>query len=384
MATESDSVSLVDLYHIIAANECHKANVVGTAAAARRGIEVSDRLGGKAFWQGPAAFYAWSLVMSGKLREGFALFGEAVQAAADANVLAQAATWGAAALSAWLGDPCGSRAWLERELSKVSRQGTPYAHLYLSRMIAETYNGEGQLLELQRRTGNDEPTIRFWIGGEWEAIAALRENAAEVGERTGDRTSALYASWAAGVMYGFYLGDYLRAEALLKYGLDNGDRGPLILWEMRERPWLAQLYVAMDRLKDAANQVARCRQIMADGEDWRGLVGTVARAEAVVEAARGNYENSSRLFASALEIHQRYHAAWEEADTLQFWGRALASAGDRSRAAEKFDAAIEAHRARGVGPRFLEWLTADKTRALGPQRPGPTLAAPSSLSLNRR
>jgi hypothetical protein len=34
---------------------------------------------------------------------------------------------------------------------------------------------------------------------------------------------------------------------------------------------------------------------------------------------------------------------------------------------EKFDAAIENHRSRGVGPRFIEWLTADKTRALGPQ-----------------
>jgi P-type Cu+ transporter len=39
---------------------------------------------------------------------------------------------------------------------------------------------------------------------------------------------------------------------------------------MRARPWLARVYVAMNRLDDAADQVARCRQIMADAEDWRG------------------------------------------------------------------------------------------------------------------
>jgi tetratricopeptide (TPR) repeat protein len=162
------------------------------------------------------------------------------------------------------------------------------------------------------------------------------------------------------------LGEDGRAKANLQYGLDNGDRGPLLIHEMRARPYLALSYFAMNRLDAAEEQVARCRQIMASGEDWRGRGGDVARAEAVVAAARGNYDIAYRQFESALAISRRYHLAAEEADTLQFWGRALAAAGDRARAAEKFDAAIENHRSRGVGPRFLEWLTADKMRALGP------------------
>jgi hypothetical protein len=367
MGKESESVSLVDLYHIIAANECHKMNVVGTAAAARRGIEVSDRLGRRAFWQGPAAFYAWSLVISGKLREGFALFGEAVQAAVESNVLAQAATWGAAFLSLWLGDPRGARAWLERELSKVSRRGTPYSYQYLSYMIAQTYNGEGQLLELQRRAGNDDPGVRFWIGGELEAVAASIENQIELGEKTGNRANGLDLSVPGGLAYGFFLGEYLRAEALFKYGLDNEDRGLVVVQEMRARPWLARLYVLMNRLDEAAEQVARCRQIMAAGEDWRGLVGDVASAEAAVEAARGNYEDAYRLLETALAVHRKYHTAWHESYTLELWGRALGAAGDPAGAAEKFDAAIENHRSRGVGRRYLEWLTAEKARALGPR-----------------
>jgi len=51
---------------------------------------------------------------------------------------------------------------------------------------------------------------------------------------------------------------------------------------------------------------------------WRA--GDVARAEAVVEAARGNFEIADRQFETALAIHQKYHLGWEEAGTLQYWG----------------------------------------------------------------
>jgi len=106
---------------------------------------------------------------------------------------------------------------------------------------------------------------------------------------------------------------------------------------------------------------------MAAGENWRGRAGDVERAEGVIAAARGNYDIAYRQFEAALAIQRKYHLTADEADTLQEWGRALAAAGDRMRAAEKFDAAIELNRARGVGPRFLEWVAADKMRALGPQ-----------------
>jgi tetratricopeptide (TPR) repeat protein len=170
-------------------------------------------------------------------------------------------------------------------------------------------------------------------------------------------------SWSLGAIY-FILGEYVRAEAHLNYGLENEDSGPLLIYEMRVRPLMALTYVAMNRLDDAAEQVARCRQIMAGGEDWRGRAGDVARAEAVIAAARSDYDLANRQFETALAIHRKYHLAFEEADTLQFWGRALAAAGDRTGAIEKFDAAVEASRARGVGPRFIEYVQADKARAL--------------------
>ena len=234
----------------------------------------------------------------------------------------------------------------------------------MSSWIDGTYFDEGQVLKIQEIYGPQDPGVRFWIGGEWEAAATWMENEVDLGHRTGARTTSLTYCISAGLVWGFYLGQHARAERLFKYGLDHADRGDVVFLEMRARPWLARLYVMMNRLDEAEQQVARCRQIMAAGEDWRGLVGTVARAEAAVEAARGNYESACRLLESALAIHRTYHAAWDEADTLELWGRVLAAAGDHPSAAEKFDAAIENHRSRGVGPRYLEKLTAEKIMAL--------------------
>jgi tetratricopeptide (TPR) repeat protein len=46
-------------------------------------------------------------------------------------------------------------------------------------------------------------------------------------------------------------------------------------------------------------------------------------------------------FKKAIATFQHYCLPWEEADTLQYWGRALLAAGEQARAIEKFDAAIE-------------------------------------------
>ena len=46
----------------------------------------------------------------------------------------------------------------------------------------------------------------------------------------------------------------------------------------------------------------------------------------------------------AVNIFRRYHTPYEEAATLRQWARALAASGNRDRAAEKFDAAVEVYR----------------------------------------
>ena len=367
LAKGPETTELAWLYEAIAAYEQQRLNLPRCAEAAKRATQISERIGDRVAWSAAAGFHGHVLALSGHLKEAFELFDQSFEAADQANSPGSGmvvANFGAYCRY-WLGDPRAGRAWYERELNRPRNVRYPWAREDLSPGVIVTYFEEGQIGELSRRSGSKHrPFVRFWVGGEWEAIAAKFERAVGAAERVDDRSLNLSLSVYLGAMYRV-LEDHTRAETHLLYGLDNGNRGPLVLQEMRARPLLALTYVAMNLPDAAAEQVARCRQIMTAGEDWRGRAGDVARAEAVLTAARRDHDTAFRQFEAALAIHRKYHLAADEADTLQDWGRALAAAGDRIRAMEKFDAAIEKHRARGVGPRFLEWLIVDKMRALG-------------------
>jgi tetratricopeptide (TPR) repeat protein len=371
LAKGPETISLGWLYQGIARTECLSMNLAQAASAARHAMEIADRLGDKVLWANAAAAYAMCLVVNGRLEEGFVLLGRALEAADQANSTGAGlvVAWTAGGFSNLLGDPRGARGWYERELNMPRNAHAPFRRQILSFLADGTYLDEGQFGEARRRLGSENLGIRFWVAGEWEEVAALEEAAAEVSTRAGDVQERFNWSTALGPFY-LFLGEYTRAEAHLQYGLDNGDRGPVLMQEMRARPWLALVYVAMNRLDAAAEQVARCNQIMAYGEDWRGRAADVARADAVVAAANGSYEVANRQFESALAVQHSYRLAMEEVTTLRYWGSALAAAGDRASAAEKFDAAIEIYRARGVSTRLVEYLTAYKMRDLGPKATG--------------
>jgi hypothetical protein len=102
-----------------------------------------------------------------------------------------------------------------------------------------------------------------------------------------------------------------------------------------------------------------CDEILSSQEDWRGLVGAVARAEAVVAAADNRIQDAETSFERAMAIFTRHALPWEETETLRLWGRALGAAGD-SRASEKFDGAIEIYRRHGAGERWIDRVESDR------------------------
>lgn len=67
------------------------------------------------------------------------------------------------------------------------------------------------------------------------------------------------------------------AEAILEKTLAVRSTGPGALIELVARQELALGCVDSGRLAQAQMHLARCREIMAAGEDWRGLAGCVAR-----------------------------------------------------------------------------------------------------------
>jgi len=102
---------------------------------------------------------------------------------------------------------------------------------------------------------------------------------------------------------------------------------------------------------DAIAELQRCREIIASGEDERGLAGLVARAEAIAAASRGSWSESEAQFTKAAETFRRLGMVWQEALTFQSWGQALQAgqAGvDRRAAIEKLDHAIALHRQAGA------------------------------------
>ena len=120
----------------------------------------------------------------------------------------------------------------------------------------------------------------------------------------------------------------------------------------------------------------RCRQIVGAGENWFELAGMVERAEAVAAAAQSERAVAEAPFEKAISSFQRYCLPWVEADTLQYWGCALPAAGERPRAIEKFDAAIEIYPSHGAGMPFIEYVMADKKRAEDSQSTMPKVRPP--------
>src|SRR5262249_48112637 len=58
-------------------------------------------------------------------------------------------------------------------------------------------------------------------------------------------------------------------------------------------------------VEDAVAELERCREILAAGEDGDGLAGLVARAQAVVAAARGSWAEAEAQFIKAAETFRR-------------------------------------------------------------------------------
>ncbi|SRR6266851_387774 len=156
------------------------------------------------------------------------------------------------------------------------------------------------------------------------------------------------------------LGRHAQAEALAKEVLSLSIDEPLQPLEMWARPEFVLLCVDTDRIDQAEPHLERCRDILAAGKDWHGLAGRVARAEAVVAAANGKFDQAQREFEKAVGIFRSYDVPYEEAETLYYWGRALNAAGEYARADEKLDGAVAIYRRSEAGPRWIERALAAK------------------------
>ena len=116
-----------------------------------------------------------------------------------------------------------------------------------------------------------------------------------------------------------------------------------------ERDPLSPARAESGPLTDAITELERCRDMLASGEGGAELAGLLARAEALVAAARGSWQESESQFIKAVETFRRHKMAWQEAHTFQTWGRTLRAGVDRRGLIEKLDSAIEVYRRQSAG-----------------------------------
>jgi tetratricopeptide (TPR) repeat protein len=279
--------------------------------------------------------------------------------------------------------------WSQREMTRPRnrRSGLYEAYSGLNDQITH-HAAMGELNEVRAllsKLTNPVHRGEKWLGESWLMFWA------------GDLESA-GARWAAFVddqrnqqrletvcQEGFFLAQIRRwaghwdiAEEILKEGLSYSVPGGYVPMEMLGRQALSHLYAQMGCIKEARDNLARCREIMAAGEDWRGVIGLVGLSEAAIAAAEHRFNDADSHFADALQVIRRYAVRWIEGPAVCDWGRALAGAGQRDRALEKFDQAIEFYRRVGAGQPWIDRAEVDRAKVGSDKsegaRPGQPLA----------
>ncbi len=347
-------------------------------AASRRAMEIADRLKSEALWANAAILHGFHVSETGRVAEGLAFLERAWEIADRLNHLVTAflAAWFRGARASQLGDPREVAFWQERELRKPRLAQAHIQRRYLLENLALSRVMSGDLAEarsiMTEAYGETSPafssaaSLLDYCEGNWDRAEARQSGARPVYRTAGNRLFefSLLVN-AARLHHGS--GDIAKAVTAAReaMALATEVRSPVFtLFGAR----VTLPCIEAGRLEEAARYVARCREILAQGEDWRGSASTVDLAAGSLAAAEGRLAEAEAHFARALETCRRYALLLNEPTIFHEWGRALLAAGERTRALEKLDAAIESYRRQGYGTPWIERVLADKLRAQGVER----------------
>jgi tetratricopeptide (TPR) repeat protein len=386
LATQPESHGHATFYISMAATYSWTKRIGEGLAAAKRAMEISERLDQPfirdAYWSMAAVLSSVFLVHSGLVTEGLQLAEQARQRADSINntMVGSAVALSGGGTHRTLRNPREAQRWFTRELveprtAHALRRLAPYAPprrdntpLRVHDALVTACIDAGELAKARAYLAEVEAAESsaelLFFEGEWEITCKMLTADFERSRATGNRQEELSAARDLARAHRFS-GERAEAVQVLQWALEISVDGGDILRELTTRSALATMAADAGDAGEALPHLERCRQIVTKGENWFGVGGGVERAEAVVAGAQREYAAAETHFQKAIATFQHYCLPWEEADTCQFWGRALLAAGERARAVEKFDAAIEIYRSRGASTRFIEYVIADKMRAQG-------------------
>ena len=379
---DQDGKSLALLYVGLAAAANRSVHVRELIDASERGLEVARRIGDDLTWVGAAGQLSLGLLYTGRIAENLSLCDQIFTKAEELN--SAAAGYIAANCGGYvrmsLGDPVEAQTWYIRELEKPRSKGAVYNRRLLLQQLCTTYVYAGDLVAA-RNAVTEAPRVLQWAliayrEGEWETMDSFLVQALHESQRSGyDEVRVQLLSLLAQLRQ--VQGQLPQAAEALIDAFAIIGKEPHVHYEMAVRPILASIYSDLGEEEEAIAQVMRCTEIMAAGEDWRGLKGMVQLAAGVLENVQGDLQKAEADFERSTEIFGLYHLPWHQAEAQHRWGQALLSAGEHAQAADKFDTALEIYQRHGAGARWAGRVLADKIRSRGI---GPTTSIATTVA----
>lgn len=330
--------------------------------AGLRAEEIAASLGRRDLGVVPGWARGWAAVNTGRLADGLALWEAGWRTAherSDAYLAWSPVNAAAMVLNVHLLDPTAARGWCRRGLGQPRFTSFVQPHDAVVDHLALALAALGQVDDA-RATADRLPTdagsrrMLLLLDGRWEEAAASWAGAVASDEAAGDlHDAATNLRWLAEVQLA--LGDRDGALDSLERALALAVEGPQVPTELDARARLARLRAAED-LGVAAGHLARCDEILAAGEDWRGAVATVDLARAAVAATGGDAAAADTASGRAVEVLTAHRLPWREAAALDAWARLLHARGEHHEATERWRLAREVYGRVGATDRWLEGL----------------------------
>jgi class 3 adenylate cyclase len=365
----SDSPQVAAFYIAKGSAECMSGHCAASISTLTRALEIAERLGNDVMRGAATAILASTFSYMGRHEETRRLARQA-QELIEGKHAGIVATFVASEQEATdILDPRASIEPIEAELRGGRLSQAPFQRAMLHYNLATSYALVGNLdearIHLDEVSGyetytSEAPVLLL----DWDT-AQSRLEALLDSFRDGAVRSQIGQSAAHLGLLLRCRGDLDQAVDILAMGLAECVECGTSRDELIAHHEIALALAEQGRPGDAAPHAERAREIMADGQNWRGRVVQQALVDAAIAAAGGDLAAAVPLFESALAGFRQFELPWHEAEAHLLQGRAFLDAGRRSAALEQLDAALAIYRRIGAGPQWLERALAVKMRAQG-------------------
>lgn len=327
-----------------------------------KGLTIAEQLGDTASVIEASRLLGNVLVSAGELQRALEMLDRSVETARARGALV-AVNHGAIMLVrayALLADSANGLRWAE-QAAQTSKAAGAFRQQILSSLVlawASMLHGNVQqailnldMAEQAAKKGGTElrrvpgaagavPGLVDFFLGEWDKAEAELLARLETGNAPRDERMLMVE-----LLSRLYLerGDLVGAKASVTEAVNLCYSKGATTRELILRALLVEIASKGGELQEAMSNLHRAREILASGQDWRGLAAEVYMAEGAHAAAEKKWHEADSAFQKAVEINRQYHLPYYEATSLFEWGQmylARNGAGDQERGMQLLDEAL--------------------------------------------